>query len=114
MEELIEKMEIAGPCTSGARREQLRIVRAMAERGRQNATIRRALVGMLERINDQSAAEVFRAYYLEGLEPPSARTLANRFFIDKRTVFKQLLRVCDQLRIMLFGVDALFDLEGRK
>lgn len=107
-------MEIAEPCTSEVREDQLRAVRSLAERARQNEVVRRELVQMLERVNDQGAAEVFRAYYLEGSERPSARTLANRFFVDKRTVFKQLLRVCDQLRIMLYGVDALFDLTGRQ
>lgn len=111
MEELIKQLETAEPCTSEARRDQLQAVRSLAERARQNATVRRELARMLERVNDQDAAEVFRAYYLEGSEQPSARALASYFFVDKRTVFKQLLRVCDQLRIMLFGVDALFDLE---
>lgn len=108
---LIKQMETAEPCTSEARRDQLRVVRSLAEQARQNETIRRELARMLERVSDQGAAEVFRAYYLEG---QSARALAHRFFVDKRTVFKQLLRVCDQLRIMLFGVDALFDLTGQQ
>lgn len=107
MEEIIRQLETAEPCTSEARKAQLRAVRSLAERARENVDVSRELTRMLERVNDQGAAEVFRAYYLEGL---SARTLASRFFVDKRTVFKQLLRVCDQLRIMLFGVDALFDL----
>lgn len=111
MEELIRQMETAEPCTSEVRENQLRVVRSLAERARQNAAVRRELAQMLERVSDQSAAEVFRAYYLEG---QSARALANRFFVDKRTVFKQLLRVCDQLRIMLFGVDALFDLTDQQ
>lgn len=110
MEELIKQMEIAEPCTSEVQGDQLRVVRSLAERARQNAAIRQELARMLDGIKDQSAAEVFRAYYLEGPDQPSARALANRFFVDKRTVFKQLLRVCDQLRIMLFGIDALFDL----
>lgn len=67
---------------------------------------------MLDRMNGQEAAEMFRAYYLEGSEQPSARTLASRFFVDKRTVFKQVLRACEELRVILFGIDALFDLEG--
>lgn len=107
MEGIIKQLETAEPCTSEARKVQLRAVRSIAERARENADVRWELTRMLERVNDQGAAEVFRAYYLEGL---SARTVAGRFFVDKRTVFKQLLRVCDQLRIMLFGVDALFDL----
>ena len=92
--------------------DQLRVVRSLAERARQNAAIHRELSWMLDGVKDQGAAEVFRAYYLEGPEQPSARSLANRFFVDKRTVFKQLQRVFDQLRIMLFGIDALFDLTG--
>lgn len=107
MEELIKQLETAELCTPEAREDQLRAVRTMARRARQNEAVRRELIRMLERVSDQGAAEVFRAFYLEG---QSARTLAGRFFVDKRTVFKQLLRVCDQLRIMLFGVDALFDL----
>lgn len=110
MDELIRQLEAAELCTSETRRKQLQAVRALAERARQNATIRRELARMLDGMKDQVAAEVFRAYYLDGVEQPSARSLANRFFLDKRTVFKQLLRVCDQLRIMLFGIDALFDL----
>lgn len=114
MEELIRQMETAEPCTSEVREDQLRAVRSLAERARQNEAVRRELTRMLEWVSDQGAAEVFRAYYLEGSEQPSARTLASRFFVDKRTVFKQLLRVCDQLRIMLFGIDALFDLTGQQ
>ena len=110
MEELIRQLEVAGPCTSEARRAQLQVVRSMAERARQDAAIRQELIRLLEVVQDQGAADVFRAYYLEGPEQPSARSFANRFFMAKRTVFKQLLRVCDQLRIMLFGIDALFDL----
>lgn len=111
MEELIKQLETAEPCTPEARENQLRVVRSLAERARQNAAVRRELAQMLERVSDQSAAEVFRAYYLEG---QSARALARRFFVDKRTVFKQLLGVCDQLRITLFGIDALFDLTGQQ
>lgn len=107
MEELIKQLETAELCTPEAREDQLRAVRTLAERARQSAVVRRELARMLEGVSDQDAAEVFRAYYLEG---QSARDLASHFFVDKRTVFKQLLRVCDQLRIMLFGVDALFDL----
>ena len=110
MEELIRQLEAAEPCISEARRDQLRVIRSLAERARQNTVIRREFSRMLEGVKDQGAAEVFRAYYLEGPEQPSARSLANRFFVDKRTVFKQLQRVFDQLRIMLFGIDALFDL----
>ena len=112
MEELIRQLETAEPCTSEARKEQLQAVRSLAERARQNAAIRRELARMLEGVKDQGAADVFRAYYLEGPEQPSARDLSNRFFMAKRTIFKQLLRVCDQLRIMLFGIDALFDMPG--
>lgn len=107
MEELIKQLEAAELCTPEAREDQLRAVRTLAKRARQNAAVRRELIEMLERVSDQDAAEVFRAYYLEG---QSARVLASRLFVGKRTVFKQLLRVCDQLRIMLFGIDALFDL----
>lgn len=110
MEELIKRLETAEPCTSVARENQLRAVRALAGRARRNAAVRRELTRMLDGINDQGAAAVFQAYYLEGPDQPSARALAGRFFVDKRTVFKQLLRVCDQLRIMMFGIDALFDL----
>ena len=110
MEELIRQLEAAEPCTSEARRDQMRVVRSLAERARQNAAVRREFSRMLEWVKDQGAVEVFRAYYLDGPEQPSARSLANRFFVDKRTVFKQLQRVFDQLRIMLFGIDALFDL----
>ena len=111
MEELIRQLETAEPCASEARREQLRVIRFLAGRACQNPAIRRELARMLKQVNDQSAAEVFQAYYLEG---QSARAPANRFFVDKRTVYKQLLRVCDQLRIMLFGVDAIFDLSDRQ
>lgn len=110
MEELIRQLEAAEPCTSEARQGQLRAVRSLAEQARQNEAIRRELTRMLEGVRDQGAADIFRAYYLEGPGQPSARSLANRFFVDKRTVFKQLLRVCDQLRVMLFGIEALFDL----
>lgn len=113
MEEL-NQLETAELCTPEARENQLRAVRSLAGRARQNEVVHRELIQMLERVSDQGAAEVFLAYYLEGSERPSARTLANRFFVDKRTAFKQLLRVCDQLRIMLFGVDALFDLTSRQ
>lgn len=111
MEELIRQLETAEPCAPETRKDQLRAVRSLAERARQNEAVRQELARMLERVNDQGAAEVFRSYYLEG---QSARALARRFFVDKRTVFKQLLRVCDQLRIMLFGIDALFDLTGQQ
>ena len=113
---LIRQLQAAEPCTSEARRDQLRVVRSLAERACQNAAIRRELARMLDGVKDRGAAEVFWAYYLEGPEQPSARSLANRFFVDKRTVFKQLQRVFDQLRVMLFGIDALFDLaaDGRQ
>jgi len=112
MEELIKRLAEAGPCAAEVREEQLQAIRSMAEWARCSPAIRRELCRMLERVSDQEAAEVFRAYYLEGTEQPSARALAGRFFEDKRTVFKQLLRVCEQMRVMLFGVDALFDLKG--
>lgn len=107
MDELIKQLESAEPCTSADRENQLRAVRSLARRARENEHTRRELARMLEGVSDQGAAEIFRAYYLEG---QTASALPRRFFVDKRTVFKQLLRVCDQLRIMLFGIDALFDL----
>lgn len=66
MEELIKNLETAEPCTSETRRDQLRVIRSLAERARQNPTIRRKFARMLDWVKDQSAAEVFRAYYPGG------------------------------------------------
>lgn len=105
--ELLEQIDQAEPCRPEVREEQLQIVRELARRARHDDVIRQALDQMLDGVKDQDAAAVFRAFYLQG---ETARTLSRRFFVGKRCIYKQLLRVCDQLRIMLFGVDALFDL----
>ena len=104
---LLDSMEEIGP---ERRRELVAIVRALAELSRENSVAReyleRRLVGVAHSL--PSEVETFRAYYLNGCRPESARQIGRRLHIDTSTVHRHNRRVMEELLVYVFGIYGVF------
>lgn len=112
---LLDSMEEIGP---ERRRELVAIVRALAELARGNRVAREYLERHLAAVSRSlpSEVETFRAYYLNGCRPESARRIGRRLHIDTSTVHRHNRRVMEDLLVYVFGIYGVFQdkTNGRK
>lgn len=105
--QLLDHLEEIGP---ERRRELVVIVRALAERARGNRVAREYLERHLVAVSRSlpSEVETFRAYYLNGCRPESARQIGRRLHIDTSTLHRHNRRVMEELLVYVFGIYGVF------
>ena len=113
--QLLDRLEEIGPAR---RRELVAMVRALAEMARENRIAREYLERHLAAVSRSlpSEVETFRAYYLNGCRPESARRIGRRLHIDTSTVHRHNRRVMEYLLVYVFGIYGVFQdkTNGRK
>lgn len=100
----LEEIELA------QRRELVVMVRALAERARENRVAREYLERHLVAVSCSLPFEVetFRACYLDGHRRESARQIGRRLHIDTSTVHRHNRRVMEALLVHVFGIYGVF------
>ena len=112
---MLGHLEEIGPAR---RRELVVMVRALAERARENRVAREYLERHLVAVSRSlpSEVETFRACYLDGHRRESARRIGRRLHIDTSTVHRHNRRVKEDLLVYVFGIYGVFQdkTNGRK
>ena len=112
---MLGHLEEIGPAR---RRELVVMVRALAERARENRVAREYLERHLVAVSRSlpSEVETFRACYLDGHRRESARRIGRRLHIDTSTVHRHNRRVMEDLLVYVFGIYGGFQekTNGRK
>ncbi|MBS5136138.1 MAG: hypothetical protein KHZ05_12000 [Oscillospiraceae bacterium] len=112
---MLGHLEEIGPAR---RRELVVMVRALAERARENRVAREYLERHLVAVSRSlpSEVETFRACYLDGHRRESARRIGRRLHIDTSTVHRHNRRVMEDLLVYVFGIYGVFQdkTNGRK
>ena len=112
---MLGRLEEIGPAR---RRELVVMVRALAERARENRVAREYLERHLVAVSRSlpSEVETFRACYLDGHRRESARRIGRRLHIDTSTVHRHNRRVMEDLLVYVFGIYGVFQdkTNGRK
>ena len=112
---LLDRLEEIGPTRQ---RELVVMVRALAERARENRVAREYLERHLVAVSRSlpSEVETFRACYLDGHRRESARRIGRRLHIDTSTVHRHNRRVMEDLLVYVFGIYGVFQdkTNGRK
>lgn len=88
------------------------LIRNQANRARDDAEIRNCLLSNLDMCvkcypEIKKSAEIFRAVYLEGNSRPKNKEIGIRYFMDKRTVQRHIVRVLRILVVAMFGIEAI-------
>lgn len=112
---MLGHLEEIGPAR---RRELVVMVRALAERAKENRVAREYLERHLVAVSRSlpSEVETFRACYLDGHRRESARRIGRRLHIDTSTVHRHNRRVMEDLLVYVFGIYGVFQdkTNGRK
>lgn len=112
---MLGHLEEIGPAR---RRKLVVMVRALAERARENRVAREYLERHLVAVSRSlpSEVETFRACYLDGHRRESARRIGRRLHIDTSTVHRHNRRVMEDLLVYVFGIYGVFQdkTNGRK
>ena len=104
--QLLDRLEEIGPAR---RRELVVMVRALAERAKENRVAREYLERHLAAVSRSLPFEVetFRACYLDGDQRESARKIGRRH-MDICTVHRHNRRVMEALLVHVFGIYGVF------
>lgn len=92
------------------KRQLCQYVRSLAGYARKNAAARSIIERALPHIENMfpCEAETFRAYYLTGGTQPTAKFVGRTRHIDKRTVYRHISRITQELLPYIFGLDGVF------
>ena len=104
---MLGRLEEIGPAR---RRELVVMVRALAERARENRVAREYLERHLVAVSRSlpSEVETFRACYLDGGQQERARQIGRRLHMDTCPVHRHNRRVMEALLVYVFGIYGVF------